>query len=114
MVEITHFIESFDLRGLHWAVSFIGVMLCVYAMQTWGSGVVAGDDQFTIVNWMRRIALWLLALAFLWDLSYADIHSHWQPWPPDLAAIMAVDIFLGSALLAGYMRKRAQRQLLVG
>ena len=109
MSEINHFIEAFDLRGLHWAASFLGVMLCVYAMQSWSEGVTRDDNQFKIVNWMRRIALWMMALSLLWSLDYVETHPRWQPWPCDLASIISVDVFLAAALVGTYTRRRAHR-----
>ena len=109
MLEFNQYLETIDLRGLHWVVSFLGVLLCVYAMQSWSHGVVPGDDHFPIVNGLRRFALWLMALAFLWDLGYAEQHPKWQPWPSDLAAIIAVDIFLFSAMVSTYMRRWRDR-----
>lgn len=104
---LDHFLEGIDLRGVHWIASFIGVLLCVYAMQKWSDGVIAGDDKFPWVNWTRRVALWMVALSLLWAMFYEGYHQAWQPWAPDLAIILAVDLFLGAGLVASYMRKRS-------
>lgn len=99
------FLERIDLRGIHWIASFVGVLLCVYAMQKWSDGIISGDYKFPWVNWTRRVALWMVALSLLWDMFYEGYHQAWQPWAPDLAIIIAVDIFLGAGLVATYMRQ---------
>ena len=109
MTEINHFFESLDLRSAHWIVSFIGVFLCVFAMQSWSHGIVDVDNKFPIINGMRRVSLWLMALSFLWGLGYVEQHPKWQPWPPDLFAIIVVDIFLSTAIIATFLRRAALR-----
>lgn len=106
MLSVSHFFEQIDLRSIHWIASFIGVFLCIYAMQMWSTGLIGDIEKCVSVNGLRRAALWVLALAFLWSLGYADLHSTWQPWPPDLLVILAVDLFLTATIIGGYIRRQ--------
>lgn len=110
MFEINQFFETMNLRGIHWGACFVGVVLCVYTMQAWSTGIIGSMSSNPIVGNIRRGALWLMALSFLWALGYAEHHPTWQPWPPDLMAIIAVDIFLSATLVGAYLRRRELAQ----
>lgn len=101
-----HYLDTFDLRDAHLVAGILGALLCAYAMQMWNSGLLMDRDKYMTVNGMRRIALWLVAACLLWSVLYADDHPKWQPWAPDLAMIFAVDLFLFSNIVSGYLRRR--------
>ena len=110
MLSVNHFFEAIDLRGVHWAASFIGTLLCIYLMQLTRHSPAGGAVKCMTVNGLRRVSLWLLALSLLWSIGYMDARPTWQPWPPDLAALLAFDIFLSSAIIGIYLKQREYRE----
>jgi hypothetical protein len=58
-----------------------------------------------IVRKIRRIALALLALSLCWSVTYSYAHA-WQPWPPELALIAAINLTLMIRIAAIWARIR--------
>lgn len=97
-----HILERTDLYALQFFASLAGAILAVYVMQLVSRGTIfLGSGN--IVGWIIRLAFGALALGFIWSLSYAT-HKGWQPWPPGLLILLAVDLLLG-AIVAGSFQK---------
>lgn len=105
-MQVEHFIEGFDLRNLHWFASLVGGLLTAYTMQMWSAGLIVSGENSGVIYALRRIALSGLAAAFFWSVLYAADHPTWQPWPPDLAAIICLDAFMIATIVAGYVRNK--------
>lgn len=91
-------LESFDLRAPLMILALSGVLISVYVMTLTQYEAEDADDPPWIQH-TRRVALGLLAWAFLWCLGYANYKS-WQPWPPLLLLAFAVDCVLVIRALA--------------
>ena len=110
MQSLNRFLESFDLRSVHLIASLLGALLCVYTMQLWSTGLIGDIEKCVTINGLRRLALWAMSLAFIWQVGYAEYHPAWQPWPPDLAALLAIDIFMIATSAGAYVRRSSERQ----
>ena len=86
MTSVDHLLEGVDLTSIHTIFSLIGALLAAYTMQL-TSHLDIGDPW--ILRWLRRGMLAGLSLAMLWTVSYSAT-KQWQPWPPDLAVIIAI------------------------
>ena len=109
-MSLDHFLDGFDLRMFHWWISFAGAALSVYSMQMWSSGMIGVIDTCLTVWGMRRASLAALAACFLWSMSYTHSHIGWQPWPPECAMILSIDIYLLATILGGYLRRHQERR----
>lgn len=96
--------DTLDLRTLHVVAALLGVFLALFVMQLWGTGEFHSEHEQRWLVHMRRAALMGLALAFLWSLSYADT-KNWQPWPTDIAAVLAIDIFLLTNVISSVFKR---------
>jgi hypothetical protein len=47
----------------------------------------------TVIEWAERTALLIVALSIIWMVHYADA-TKWQPWPPVLVMVYALDAYL--------------------
>ena len=99
-------LDGYDLSGVHCFACLFGAIMAIYVMKLWDHGSVTLNGDCVIVQWTRRIALLLLTLSMLWSLAYST-QKGWQPWPPDLFALIGVDIFLASTILVAFKRNRA-------
>lgn len=86
-----HLIESVDLRAAHVALTFFGVVASVFVMQLVEQLTEYGEP--ILLAWFRRLLLTLLSLALLWSLAYSQV-KQWEPWPPDVAVIAAIDAIM--------------------
>lgn len=85
--------------------ALFGIALCLWVMQLVFSGAV-GHERSGVVRQVRGLALAMLAFALVWSLAYAD-DNKWQPWPPDVLIITAIDLFLTSTIVSAFARGRA-------
>ena len=78
----------------------IGAGLCIWLMQL----IVLRNFIVIEPAWLmhaRRSGLTILALGLLWAAKYCVQHS-WDPWPPYLLIVLAVDFYLSVAIISGY------------
>lgn len=93
MVQIDRLLEQLDLRTLYALASIAGALLSLIAMQfSWEESTRRGGDTNVMLN-LRRASFVIISLTLLWSLSYAETKG-WQPWPPALAIVLAVDFYL--------------------
>lgn len=104
MTEISYFLDSLDLRGAHTFISLTGALLAVYVMQkTRYEAEDRADPPW--IRGTRTLVLGVLALCFLWSLTYG-YDRQWTPWPPDVARAATVDALLALRALAIVLRVR--------
>lgn len=101
---IDRFLEGLDLTTLHTILTIAGMFLAVYVMQL-TSHVNEDHADPPTVRWFNRASLAGIGLALLWSLSYSQT-KNWQPWPPEIALILAVIIMLGARAIAIHARIR--------
>lgn len=104
MTEVSHFLDSLDLRAAHIVISIVGALLAVYVMQKTRYEADNRNDP----PWLRAVwtgVLGCLALCFLWSLTYG-YDRQWEPWPPDLAKALTVDVLLALRAAAIILRVR--------
>lgn len=97
-MSIDRLLESVDLTSVHTFLTIAGMLLALFVMQQTGHGNEDRDDP-PLVRWGHRVSLGSIALALLWSLSYS-MTKNWQPWPPELALIMATIAVLSFRALA--------------
>lgn len=105
-MQIDRLLEGLDLTALHTLLTIAGMFLAVYVMQL-TSHVNEDHDDTAPLRWGRRSALAGIALSMLWSLSYSLTKS-WQPWPPELALILAIIVMLGVRAIAIHARIRRE------
>lgn len=103
MEIFSRLIESFDLRVLHAILCLTGVLGCVYVMQLFGTHQIGGPSISPVLESARRVMLACIGLSFLWMLSFA-LDKGWQPWPPMLLTIAAIDGFTILTAIIAYKR----------
>lgn len=101
-MAIDQILEGLDLTGAHTFLALYGCFVCVYVMQLVVHEGEDRDDPWIVKNG-RRFWLMMLALGFLWSISYAQGHK-WQPWPPELVILIAIDMLLTVRVLAIWAR----------
>lgn len=102
---LDHLFDGLNLRAMHMVAGVAGALLAVYAMQMWSRGWIGGIETCLTIEGLRRVALGLVGLSCLWSVMYAYHRPAWQPWPPDLVLMVAVDVFLLVTIIGGYLRK---------
>lgn len=102
--DLTRFAESLDLRAFHWIASYVGIFLCVGAIQVWRTVGAESGGNWISVAVLRRAGLAVTALAFIWSIYYAMGHPKWQPWPPDCAMLLGVDLYLLAVIAGSYVK----------
>jgi hypothetical protein len=105
-------LESFDLRVVHALATLFGCFLAVYVMQLWGTGELTKSEPRIFVQ-IRRFGLVALALTMLWSLAYSN-QKGWQPWPPHLFIILAVDILMASTVVSALLKRWRQNHEVIG
>lgn len=81
-------LEAYMISGPAFIVgSWLGMLLCGIAANT------TPDRDCLIKHWLYQCNFVLVAFALGWGTVYgAD--RYWEPWPPHLALVWALDIFL--------------------
>jgi len=103
-MQIDRLLESFDLTVIHTILTIAGMLLAIYVMQLTSYVNEDFKDPWHI-RWSRRASLAFIALALLWSLSYSQTKS-WQPWPPEVALIMAIIMMMAVRAFAIHARLR--------
>jgi hypothetical protein len=97
--------ESNWMQTLFILFVIIGVLISVYLMQiTESTPAVPGDSAW--MRWLRRGSLAGVALSFLWCLSYGT-SMNWEPWPPMVAIVIAIDFNLLMRTITTKLRERS-------
>ena len=103
---ISTILDGIDLSGVHFAACLMGALMAIYVMQLWSHGSLELQGDCFVAKYARRFSLLILTLSMLWSIAYSTTKG-WQPWPPDLFGLLAVDLFLASNILVALKRKRA-------
>lgn len=98
MQRIDLALEAWDLRVPFTLLVLAGVALAMYVLSLTNYEAEDMDDPAPI-RFAHRVGLGVLTYALLWCLSYLYA-KNWQPWPPSLAIIAAVDFMLLTRALA--------------
>lgn len=96
-------VDGLDLRSVHAIATLLGAILPIYVAQLWGRGELTKIEPPVFMH-TRRWGLIALALGNVWSLLYSD-QKGWQPWPPHLAIIIAIDVMLVSTVLSAAIRR---------
>jgi cell division protein FtsW (lipid II flippase) len=104
-------LERLDLTTLHTVLTLVGALMALYVMQL-TSHEREDDVDPSWLRWVRRGGLGAIALALLWSLNYSETKS-WQPWPPEIALIIAIILTLivrAAAIHARIWREGSRRR----
>lgn len=101
---LNYMFDNWDLGPASVVLGLVGIVLSVWCHQLWGRHVF-GNESAHSVQIMQRAAFICYALSQCWVLSYQYLHD-WQPWPPYLASLFAVDLYLFSIIIAAMHRRR--------
>lgn len=99
---IDRILEGIDLNGIHTMLTIFGGLLAVYVMQLTHHEAEDLVDPW-IVRKFRRLSLATLSLSMLWSAYYSLSHQ-WQPWPPEVLLIFAIDLALVIRMVAIWAR----------
>lgn len=98
MTELGSFMDSVDLTAVHTILALYGGLIAIYVMQkTRYEAEDQRDSKF--VRMTRTIALAALSGSMFWSLTYGESRQ-WQPWPPDILGMLALDVLLTVRTLA--------------
>jgi uncharacterized membrane protein AbrB (regulator of aidB expression) len=104
MTAVDHALVGVDLNGIFAALSMIGTMLSAALMQvTWHSEGAYNDSMW--LRWIRRFAIMCIGLALAWTLSYS-LAREWQPWPPMVALVLALNVNFAIRIVTIKLRER--------
>ena len=92
-MQIERILESWDLNCVLVMLAALGFFLAIYVNQKTHYEAEDIQDPWWIRAIMRPLAYLLLAWSFLWVFSYGQARG-WQPWPPVILMIVAVDMIL--------------------
>ncbi len=91
-MQINHLLDQINLVPLHTILTLFGVLISLYVMNlTSHYHEDRGDPAW--LQWSHRGGLALLALTFLWMLTYGR-GKDWSPWPPMVALEFIIDSML--------------------
>ena len=97
-MRIERILEGWDMSYALMFLAMLGFFLSVYVNQlTHYEAEDQNDPAF--IRIMRSIAYLMLAWGFLWTMGYA-YERDWQPWPPLILILFAIDIILFNRALA--------------
>ena len=97
--------DGYDLAAFHFVACLVGVIMAIYVMQLWTRGAVVFENDCWFARHSRRFSLLILALSMLWSLAYAATKG-WEPWPPYLGMLVAIDLFLATNIILAGKRRR--------
>lgn len=99
---IERFLEGIDLNGIHLILTIFGGLLAVYVMQLTHHEAEDEVDPW-VVRKFRRFSLVMLSLSMWWSAYYSLSHQ-WQPWPPEVLLVFAIDLALVIRMVAIWAR----------
>lgn len=105
MAELTDYLDACNLTAIHSIASLFGVLMCLYVAQITSHFQEDKSDPW-LLQQATRIALFVLALTFLWQFMYS-YNTGWQPWPPAIAMNIAIDFAL---VVRAFAVKLAQKR----
>jgi len=103
-MELDLLLENFDLARVFGIACIAGFVLVLYVMQIAGPRDEAMGDP-PILRYFRRVSLVVLSITMLWAFSYS-MTKGWQPWPPFLALVLAIDFNFLILALTMFLRAR--------
>lgn len=92
-------LDGVDLSMVHFYACLLGALMALYVGRLWSGGwipLLTADCWFA--KFIGSAALCVVSLAMLWSLAYSRTKG-WQPWPPDLAALIGVDLLLFATII---------------
>lgn len=110
--NVTAYLESLDLIPLFSMLALTGVGLSLYAMQVTSHMQENRNDPLWIQH-ATRIGMTVLTLTFLWMFMYAYNKPGWQPWPPAVLMVFALDflLFLRAVTVVLAQRRRERESI---
>jgi hypothetical protein len=109
---LDHLFDRVDLTAAHTVLGILGILTCVYVMQLTRYEAEDLMDPAWL-RFLRRAALGLMAWALCWCLTFSE-NKNWQPWPPYVMALFAMDMILVIRALAIRARIRRTGHLVAG
>lgn len=103
MDAIGNYLDSFDLTGIHTILALIGGLLAIFVMQQTRYEAEDRKDP-AYVRTLRTISMIALSAAFFWSVTYRYTHPEWNPAPPFLLSMLALDVLLAVKSLAIWSR----------
>lgn len=98
------FLDGVDLSAIHAVASLIGMVMVVLLMQmSWHKMIAPTDPE--LLTHFRRVGMLGLAMTLWWSFSYS-LEKGWQPWPPHLAMVIALDLWLAVSVTSAVIRRR--------
>lgn len=108
-MELDRALEGVDLSYALTILAMLGFFMAIIVnQQTRYEGEDADDPWYIRIT--RLSAYALLAWSFLWVLNYAEKRG-WQPWPPVILMIFAMDsiLIIRAMAIKAHIRRRGIR-----
>lgn len=86
-MDIEAYLQTFDLMPYFKLATFIGMVLCAL------DGIITVYRDRTRTFYPYRIGYILVCCALAWCFVFSE-NQGWQPWPPLVALIAALDFLL--------------------
>ena len=102
---MTALLEQIDLRMVFVGLCLFGGLICAYIMQaSWQDSLLTLFEHWT-VRWAYRCGMFWLVVFMLWSAEYGYRRS-WQPWPPIVGMIGALDFVMLIRAGSLFVRRR--------
>ena len=95
---------SLDVSAAYFMLALFGVLLSVYWSLTLARDPAMLHTPAPIVH-IRRMFIMCIALSLLWSLTFAYDKS-WEPWPPYVAIVLSIDMYLLLSIVSSILRRR--------
>lgn len=95
---------SLDLTTAYFFLALIGTLLAVYWAATLARDPAMLHVPAGVVH-MRRACILAIAISMLWSLVFA-YEQTWEPWPPYLGVVAAIDAYLVASITSAVIRRR--------
>lgn len=96
-------LDRFDLTSAFIIAAFIGAFSALMIMQIKTQEDLQRPDVPGWFSWMRRFSWFLVAMMLFWCVGYAHTRS-WQPWPPVVLLVIALDFNWVIRIVSFHMR----------
>jgi hypothetical protein len=97
-------LQQFDLVPYHLAASVVGLFCSLWLIKLSTHDRVGAGEKLCF-RWVSRLAYALIGVSMGWCASFG-LEQGWQPWPPVLLMIVAVDLRMISSIAAAYFKNR--------